>query len=826
LLATRSGNPFLIDESDIALEIAGAKAANLAKLSKNGFRVPRTLFIPPSAYEEFIRHTRLMDDIEALLGGSIDSLRWEELWDASLHLRNAFLRQEMPSEIASPILQSISESFADTPLAIRSCASEEDSGYSHAGMHESVLNVVGKKETLKAIKVVWASLWSDRSILYRREMGLAPNSSTMGAIVQPMVAGDVSGVMFTQSPTNESALVIEATRGSANKVVEDAVDTQRLEFSRAAGKLISHKSGEHESMPVSLSEAVYSTGRAIEELFGTPQDIEWTASGNQITILQSRTITTLAGSANANGWKEKDVRPWYLSLTRSHDNLLKLKTTIENEILPAMSKESETYKAKSLEEMDCASLLMELEERKERLAFWRDTYWRELIPFAHAVRQFGMLYNDAVAPSDPFEFTSLLMGQNLIALERNQLLLELSEMVQSDTALENSLRADEIPKTGPYADKLHEFMAHFGDLTCSTSWCEEGPMGIVRLTLDAVGVEPRKQSATLAEELEERFFSAFPAERKAFAESVLELARTSYRLRDDDNMYLGKIQARCEEAKQEAVRCGLTQTDAKLEARTSMPKGHEWTSEQRSEKRAGQFRGWAAAAGLARGTARVVNNPSDLFQFKKGDIMVCDALDPNMTFVAPLVSAIVERRGGMLVHGAIIAREYGIPCVTGIADATALFQNGDELTVDGFRGVVERSAPLSDHTEKTDLNVLGEPLQQCCDRPMTGFFRSGICDTGDSDVGRHVVCATVTDAFLEYTRARGNDLITPQPAMSFPGLVEGDKWCLCSMRWKEARQAGVAPPVILESTHKAALKDIPLKTLQTYALNKRTDKTK
>jgi pyruvate,water dikinase len=88
------------------------------------------------------------------------------------------------------------------------------------------------------------------------------------------------------------------------------------------------------------------------------------------------------------------------------------------------------------------------------------------------------------------------------------------------------------------------------------------------------------------------------------------------------------------------------------------------------------------------GKARVVLNPSDLFNFQKGEILVCDAIDPGMTFVVPLASGIVERRGGMLIHGAIIAREYGIPCVTGVAEAASLIRTGDTVTVDGFLGIV------------------------------------------------------------------------------------------------------------------------------------------
>ncbi|MFK7986647.1 MAG: DUF2237 family protein [Sandaracinaceae bacterium] len=103
------------------------------------------------------------------------------------------------------------------------------------------------------------------------------------------------------------------------------------------------------------------------------------------------------------------------------------------------------------------------------------------------------------------------------------------------------------------------------------------------------------------------------------------------------------------------------------------------------------------------------------------------------------------------------------------------------------------------------LNVLGEPLAVCSTAPRTGYFRSGRCETGPMDRGVHVVCAEVTDAFLEYSRGRGNDLIRARPSYGFPGLSAGDRWCLCADRWREADEAGVAPPVVLDATHAAAL---------------------
>lgn len=119
----------------------------------------------------------------------------------------------------------------------------------------------------------------------------------------------------------------------------------------------------------------------------------------------------------------------------------------------------------------------------------------------------------------------------------------------------------------------------------------------------------------------------------------------------------------------------------------------------------------------------------------------------------------------------------------------------------------------------TDQNVLGTELQTCCTSPMTGFFRTGLCVTGSQDRGTHVICAEITAEFLTYTKSQGNDLSTPVPGSSFPGLNPGDKWCLCATRWKEALEAGVAPPVDLAATHNTALKFVSLADLQQHAIS-------
>jgi uncharacterized protein len=115
------------------------------------------------------------------------------------------------------------------------------------------------------------------------------------------------------------------------------------------------------------------------------------------------------------------------------------------------------------------------------------------------------------------------------------------------------------------------------------------------------------------------------------------------------------------------------------------------------------------------------------------------------------------------------------------------------------------------------LNVFGEPLVSCSTSPMTGWYRSGCCETDEQDFGSHTVCVIVTEAFLEFSRSRGNDLSTPQPG--FPGLQAGDRWCLCAARWLEAHEAGCAPRVFLRATHRRALEIVDLADLKASAID-------
>jgi len=127
---------------------------------------------------------------------------------------------------------------------------------------------------------------------------------------------------------------------------------------------------------------------------------------------------------------------------------------------------------------------------------------------------------------------------------------------------------------------------------------------------------------------------------------------------------------------------------------------------------------------------------------------------------------------------------------------------------------------MSDAQLQQARNVLGGPLLACSYAPLTGFFRTGCCETGQEDVGRHVVCIKASAEFLAFSTRIGNDLTTPRPEYRFAGLKPGDRWCLCALRWRQALEAGFAPPVVLAATHESALQVIDLESLRAHAVDR------
>jgi len=421
-------------------QLIGGKGYALGQLISLGYNVPPGFCVTTLVYDQFLDQTGLRDLITLELNRkNMGEMRWEEIWDTALRIRNLFLRMPFPANLKEAFKAHCDHYFQTDSVVVRSSACDEDSaGSSFAGLHESYVNLRGFDAIIKHIQLVWASLWSDRALLYRRELGLEVEYSAMAVIVQRLV-------------------------------------------------------------------------QSLKEFSG----LAW---GTEICFSdQSKTI---------------------------------------KHILQLASK--------------------------------------------------------------------ALVEKDKVTDQKNQ-------------------------------------------------------------------------------QMQDHFLSHFQGEQLKFALQLLELARVSYKIRDDDNIYLGRIESQVIKATELAKNRLAAKGDPDSQLRNAneliallsnpgqvpKTKHKKRKNKQPSGKlKARQIIGQPAVAGLSSGIARVVLTSDDLFDFKAGEILVCTAIDPNMTFVVPLAAAIVECRGGMLIHGAIIAREYGIPCVTGIPLATSRISTGDKVTVDGFLGIV------------------------------------------------------------------------------------------------------------------------------------------
>jgi len=712
-------------------EQVGGKAFSLSRLARMSLNVPDALCIPAEVYNHYVASTGLKERILLELNRkNFQEMRWEEIWDASLRIRNMFLNTPVPDDLTHAIQSRVGESFEGKAVVVRSSAPGEDSAKaSFAGLHESYVNIQGAEAILEHVRLVWASLWSDGALLYRKELELDVEKSAMAVVVQEIVVGERSGVVFGRNPNDASQSVIEAVYGLNAGLVDGTVEPDRWILERQTGKILSFTPVPREKWvrpsnegtrleplppeflkipPLTNPEAVrvFHLALEAEEAFGAPQDMEWTFRGDELYALQSRPITTVSPEA-ASTETDGDKRPWYLTLRRSYENLQALRKKIEEELIPGMVKEADQLALQDLSILSDSLLAEEIRRRVQIQEHWVSVYWSDFIPFAHGMRLFGQFYNNTMRPSNPYEFMDLLGGRQLASLERNRLIEEMASMVRNDRSLAERLRAHQAVDNEPFHQVLDSFTKKFGDISCATqegAGCVAGSDGIQRLLLEMAQHPSAKKRLNAQDvgEMTRDFLSRFEGEQQKSASDLLDLARTSYRLRDDDNIYLGRIEKEMLRAVDEGRRrferrgpnsgevMGQAELMEAIKDRNDLPKLRSSVEMGNPlfEMKARQMVGQPAGPGIASGRARVIENPSDLFDFKSGEILVCDALDPNMTFVVPLASGIVERRGGMLIHGAIIAREYGLPCVTGVPNVTSLIHTGDAVTVDGFLGIV------------------------------------------------------------------------------------------------------------------------------------------
>jgi pyruvate,water dikinase len=477
----------------------------------------------------------------------------------------------------------------------------------------------------------------------------------------------------------------------------------------------------------------------VESLLGWPPDVEWTGRGDRLTLLQARPITAPNASSD-------DKKAYYLTLRPGKDRLRVLQHRVADELIPELEAAGNRLASEPLDAFSDEQLAAALEERYAAVCRWRKIYRDDFIPFAHGVRRLAVYYNDAVRPEDPYEFVGLLRGEPLLAVRRNEAIAALAKDVRSNVPLKDLLngaaletwhdpqiwkkglleKLRRLPEGGSFADRFSTLLEEFLDIAYGTERLSERPDLILHNILELARIagsgsqQSPSQGGRSVSVLEERLMETVGSDRHEEAREVLSLGRISWRLRDNDNLLLARVESQLLRAIQAAAgrleRTGRLERGASVsenaaavliealrqpsagvvELPAAAEEGEKPIPAAALEETPRQLVGQPAAPGLQTGRVRRIRTAEDLGQFQAGEVLVCDAIQPMMTHLVPLATAVVERRGGMLIHGAIIARELGLPCVNGVAGAIELLHDGDIVTVDGHLGIVTVGAPEFD----------------------------------------------------------------------------------------------------------------------------------
>jgi pyruvate,water dikinase len=629
-----------------------------------------------------------------------------------------------------------------------------------------VAGVRGLRRVEDAIRLVWASLWSDAALLYRSELGLDPARSRMAVLIQEEVEGDRSGVAFARDPrtADDDVAIVEAVAGPCRLLVDGLVDPDRWELDPGSRRVRAWRAGHRDAPgkaepllePADL-EQILVTLASVEARFGWPPDLEWTGRRESFHVLQARPITT-----HRHG---DDERGWYLTLRPGEERLRRLRQRVAGKLIPELKAEGQALADEPLEDLDDASLAESLDRRAAAVKRWKKIYWDEFIPLAHGVRRLATFYNDTVRPEDPYEFVGLLQDQPLIAIERNRAFAALARDLAANAplraALERLVTRAPGPLTGPtlraelagaargveaFVDHLEDVSRRYLDIAYDherlTDRLESLLQNLLELSdspsadsvTDAAASAPSVANAVTAADpdapprttpptapgrraarLEQRLFEAVGPDGEEEAREILDTGRVSWKLRDDDNLLVARLESQLLRAVE--VAASRLRAQSRLEGEAMPTETHSLELAGALRDRSTRLRiepdtaaetpishtppgetprqlvGQPASPGVATGPVRCVRGRHDLGSFRRGEVLVCDAIQPTMTHLVPLAGAIVERRGGMLIHGAIIARELGIPCVNGIRDAVEILATGQLVTVDGHLGIVTVGPP-------------------------------------------------------------------------------------------------------------------------------------
>lgn len=630
--------------------IVGGKAHALGRLLGAGVPGLDGRVVSTAAYRRFVAHNGLVSIATAEIErrARVRS-RAEEYWDSALRIRSAFMSADWPADLKTQVFGVLGPMMG-VPLAVRSSASHLREGTRGlVRMYDSMTGPRDSDELLNAIKWVWSSLFSDRALLYAAELGLDAMTSGMAVIVQPMLEPRASGIAYTRHPRDLDHMVIEAVSGPAEGLASGSVRPQSWVLDRGERDVIEQGMGNGAEPPgqrLLHDEEVAAIARyamTAEQVAGEPQACEFAIVEGHIKIVESRAVEA----------PPVDARSDYLGVRLPESRLELRRTRIESEYLPSMWSEANALSIVDLSSADDEALVAEAARRAEAVSHWRHVYKTVLAPFAHGQRLFGEYYVRMLAPADPFAFVPLLV------------------------------------RTPEEFENRRQIMAELG-----------------------VAPPPPPATGVMRERAETLFLEAVPPAEQEHARWLLDLARASWSMRDDDNLYLDRIEKearrcydeihrRLEAAEPDAGtgprsvgRDALDEAAGDLRALGILPDEPVRSStDGELAERPAELRGDPAAPGVASGPARIVDSPADILTIGPGEVIVVREMEPEMAAAVARAAAVVEGRGGMFAHGAVLAREYGLPCVTGVPDPTSVIRQGEPLEVDGSAGVVRFTKP-------------------------------------------------------------------------------------------------------------------------------------
>jgi phosphohistidine swiveling domain-containing protein len=697
----------------------GGKAANLGELMNSGFPVPPGFVVLTSAYDSFVSQNNMQSEIERI-AQSVSLTDPSTATQASLGIQELFNRAVLPEVVKEAVFSEFKQ-LDYTAVAVRSSATAEDLlSASFAGLQESILNVVNIEDLFMALRRCWSSLWTARALAYRARKHIASETVRMAVIVQQMVEATASGVLFTCNPTTgaQDEMVIDASWGLGEAIVSGHVtpdvntlhkESGEIKFKEVAEKLLMTATLDNgvfeQAVPPELQQqpvlsmkqiaCIHQLGLKIEERFRTPQDIEWAIADNKVFVLQARPITT---------------RPSIQAVTVHQSELA----------VPG----DDSWDRQAEPQAQLAALTFYLLER--RVSKWTGKKGQATL----LVQALSGVFTAEVGPAF-WHMAHILRTSYLDWIVLNHPPSEAFSLLQ------------EKPEAQPFITEFQAFLLRHG-YRCPNDaelrhprWAEAPEQVIVLIksylsmneSPNPVRAEQKRQQER--EQLTAQIGAQLNPMRRRIFHWLLRQTQNKIRLRDNNRSYVAKFLFPvrlliAELGRRWSAKGWLTfpddiffltlfEIDDLVNSNDLPGTGKDLVTLVSKRKAAFDYwytvvaptgpgpggiplpdpeptdsflQGLPASSGRARGTARIVRSLEEATRLSEGDILVTQGTDPGWTPVFPLVSGLVLEVGGQLSHGAIIAREYGLPAVINVPGAMHFIQDGQTIEVDGKSGRV------------------------------------------------------------------------------------------------------------------------------------------